>query len=668
MGEIGDPFQEDWIFPLGTSTFAGRTFPVPAQPERLLEAMYGPGWRVPDPAYHFDDAADHDPAAQRLVPRPAHAPGRLGPDGTAASASSCRAPARARWRGSSSSRRACPPGSSTSAAGRGADALWFARQGVPALALDHSRRADNAVRRVAEEEGLDYESGWVNLHEPRSVVAQGARVAHLGGPPTVIAHHVVDATDRRGLASFVRFSRLALPGGGRVYVDFVSSPAADRTRPAGHVISSSRCPSRVLWTPCAAPGPLSCTATCEKVTDDGVRSTGGESGGAMADVNPEGPARRGFKDRAVEKVARAVAGDRLDNLQRRLDELEAEVQECRQLNLRLAELTDLVEQLLLPIAPGPGEDRSGGREVLPGDVSEADRRWQRGSIVHIGLPKTATTYLQTILWGNREALARAGRAAPGRRAPRAPVGQPDHPRGPRRRRGPPSAATEPGSGCAPTSPHWPGDRDHQPRVLRGRIDRAGRPDGRRPGARRGAPRRHRPRAARACSPPAGRRASRTATPAPIADYALTEATTPAGDLELAHPRHPPCARAVVAGVPARAGARAHAARPRGAARREIWDRFAGLIGIDPDSVRPEPAASPTRRWGWSRPRRCAGSTPTSTRSARRSTAAPTSAPTSPTSDWCPATASRSGPPRSGSRRSASAGGPRSTTSPARGST
>ncbi|MET0838036.1 MAG: DUF6752 domain-containing protein [Marmoricola sp.] len=70
----------------------------------------------------------------------------------------------------------------------------------------------------------------------------------------------------------------------------------------------------------------------------------------MADVNPGGSARRGLKDRAVAKLARAVAGDRLDNLQRRLDELEAEVQECRQLNLRLAEVTDLVEQLLLPIA------------------------------------------------------------------------------------------------------------------------------------------------------------------------------------------------------------------------------------------------------------------------------------------------------------------------------
>ncbi len=62
------------------------------------------------------------------------------------------------------------------------------------------------------------------------------------------------------------------------------------------------------------------------------------------------PSKTGFKDRAVERLARAVAGNRLDQLQQRLDDLEAEVQECRQLNVRLAEVTDLVEQLLLPMA------------------------------------------------------------------------------------------------------------------------------------------------------------------------------------------------------------------------------------------------------------------------------------------------------------------------------
>lgn len=60
--------------------------------------------------------------------------------------------------------------------------------------------------------------------------------------------------------------------------------------------------------------------------------------------------RRPLRARAVDRVARAVAGDRLDALQQRLEALEAEVQECRQLNVRLAEVTDLVEQLLLPMA------------------------------------------------------------------------------------------------------------------------------------------------------------------------------------------------------------------------------------------------------------------------------------------------------------------------------
>jgi hypothetical protein len=43
------------------------------------------------------------------------------------------------------------------------------------------------------------------------------------------------------------------------------------------------------------------------------------------------------------------AGEALD-LRRRVNRLEAEVQECRALNVRLAELTDIVTELLLPVA------------------------------------------------------------------------------------------------------------------------------------------------------------------------------------------------------------------------------------------------------------------------------------------------------------------------------
>ena len=46
----------------------------------------------------------------------------------------------------------------------------------------------------------------------------------------------------------------------------------------------------------------------------------------------------------------AVRLRRLTQLEERVAELEAEVQECRQVNLRLAELTDVVAELLLPVA------------------------------------------------------------------------------------------------------------------------------------------------------------------------------------------------------------------------------------------------------------------------------------------------------------------------------
>ena len=71
----------------------------------------------------------------------------------------------------------------------------------------------------------------------------------------------------------------------------------------------------------------------------------------MAEVTGgQGSNRPGLKTRVVERLARALAGERLDELQQHLQHLEAEVQECRQLNIRLAEVIDLVEQLLLPIA------------------------------------------------------------------------------------------------------------------------------------------------------------------------------------------------------------------------------------------------------------------------------------------------------------------------------
>ena len=57
--------------------------------------------------------------------------------------------------------------------------------------------------------------------------------------------------------------------------------------------------------------------------------------------------------RVAQNLGRFRAGvqaEGVEALRERVSVLEDEVQECRQLNLRLAELTDVVQELLLPVA------------------------------------------------------------------------------------------------------------------------------------------------------------------------------------------------------------------------------------------------------------------------------------------------------------------------------
>lgn len=66
----------------------------------------------------------------------------------------------------------------------------------------------------------------------------------------------------------------------------------------------------------------------------------------------------GMKDSVTNKatgIAGRVKAPTTHELRKRVAALEAEVQECRQLNLRLAELTDLVTDLVVPLARGDQE-------------------------------------------------------------------------------------------------------------------------------------------------------------------------------------------------------------------------------------------------------------------------------------------------------------------------
>ena len=66
-------------------------------------------------------------------------------------------------------------------------------------------------------------------------------------------------------------------------------------------------------------------------------------GGAVADVRK---ANAGMRRRLVD----AVGGGMVTELLARIEALEDEVQENRNLSLRVAELVDLVQELLVPVA------------------------------------------------------------------------------------------------------------------------------------------------------------------------------------------------------------------------------------------------------------------------------------------------------------------------------
>jgi SAM-dependent methyltransferase len=221
MGEIRTPFEREWIFPLGTTTLEGRELPAPADTDKFLTATYGPSWRVPDPAYHFETP---DSTHRRLN-------GWF--RGTRVK--------RAEWDRVYSGPRLHDPDLSPSSFGQwvrrqedgapqtvvdigcgyGGDVLFHARKGSRSVGLDYVVRGSEAASTRAADEGLDAQFRSFNLLELRSVLAEGARVAHLPGPKTVTARYVAEATDKVGRRHLWRSSRMMLSGGGRLYLEFL---------------------------------------------------------------------------------------------------------------------------------------------------------------------------------------------------------------------------------------------------------------------------------------------------------------------------------------------------------------------------------------------------------------------------------------------------------------
>lgn len=226
MGEIGTAFEREWIYPLGTADLDGRPVPVPARPEKLLEATYGPGWQVPDPAFRFttpdrtirafDDWFRGIQPGIRHWDRKSHFTAVAAlkkPSGLAkkAAAAASRLGAEVLDIG----------------AGAGSDSVWLARQGLAVTAYDYATRALHPAREHAARESLELDVRYLNLADRRSVLAEGARLASRPRPRVILARHVLDATSELGRESLARLCSMALRDGGRLFTEFYGADGDD---------------------------------------------------------------------------------------------------------------------------------------------------------------------------------------------------------------------------------------------------------------------------------------------------------------------------------------------------------------------------------------------------------------------------------------------------------
>jgi hypothetical protein len=222
-GSLTGTLDPSALLPFGTVTLEGREIVAPARPDEVLAFTYGPGWRVPDPAFHFD----HDPVDVRRMDAWFRGPRRRlrfwhdfykGPD-------SARVPTApslfARWvQEWLEERRDGPTRVLDVGAGTGRDSVIFAGAGHPVTALDFSTYGMRRTRDLRAVQPARVTTRWLNLEDLRSVLVTGARFAHQEGSREVYARGLLDTLGPSGRDNFWRFASMVQRRGGETFLEF----------------------------------------------------------------------------------------------------------------------------------------------------------------------------------------------------------------------------------------------------------------------------------------------------------------------------------------------------------------------------------------------------------------------------------------------------------------
>ncbi len=212
--DVGTEGDESVIVPLGEARLEGRTMPVPARPEVLLESAYGTDWRIPNPAFTFSTARAtrrringwFGGRRQRNNWNKVHTRSRAGVQSSAF----------ARW----VIDRETPAQLIDVGCGTGRDAVGFAEAGWRVLGLEFSDAALKKAAAVVAGRELDVAFRFCDLYSMRQSLVVAAQLARADGPRVVYARRLFDDLRADGRDTFWRLASMSLRGGGRCYVEF----------------------------------------------------------------------------------------------------------------------------------------------------------------------------------------------------------------------------------------------------------------------------------------------------------------------------------------------------------------------------------------------------------------------------------------------------------------
>jgi SAM-dependent methyltransferase len=226
-GSLRGRLERDAIVPFGEIDLEGVAFPAPADVPRFLELTYGPDWKVPDPAFHFD----HPPANVRRMSQwfrgtrnrlPHWQEFYKGPHQKVPSTPS----SFAAW-----AHERMGPGEPVVelGAGTGRDAVWLVQQGHAVLASDYCAGARQAIVAAAAEANVRAPYRPINLESLQSCLVAAARLAHAREWRHVYARGLIDALAPTGRLGLWRFCAVAGRRGGLTFLEF-RTPVSRRER------------------------------------------------------------------------------------------------------------------------------------------------------------------------------------------------------------------------------------------------------------------------------------------------------------------------------------------------------------------------------------------------------------------------------------------------------